>query len=239
VSSEGARARPASGRGCADQPPTRLRRSAAASARTESLALLRCGALAAFSFVAVLATGALADAQDSTAAELTGVAAVADAVLAGRMMPPPDRTTELPSDVQSRLAEYRRCETTFASAITPPRGATPEEERLFEQRVGIERVVFCLFPKQDVAHVASAYALDADLGFAEAAFIDTLLRDLRQRWLAPYLNLIAGALKLCDGRITEGRRQLALARGGGEPLIRAVADHLLTTTAVRPCSPSP
>jgi hypothetical protein len=195
--------------------------------------------LAVFSLVALVATGAAAHRQDTTTPELTGVAAVADAVLAGHMMPPPDRTTQLPSDLQVRLAEYRRCEAAFTSGITPPRGATPEEERLFEQRVGIERVVSCLFPKHDVAHVASAYALDADLGFGEAAFIDTLLRDLPQRWLAPYLNLIAGALKLCDGKITDGRRQLAQARGGGEPLIRAVADHLLTATAVRPCSPSP
>jgi len=189
--------------------------------------------------VAVLATSAAARPQDSTTGERTGVAAVADAMLGGRIMPPPDRTTQLPPDVQTRLAEYRRCETTFTSGITPPRGATPEEDRLFEQRVGIERVVVCLFPKRDAAHVASAYALDADLGFGEAAFIDTLLRDLRQRWLAPYLNLIAGDLKLCDGKITDGRRQLTLARGGGEPLIRAVADHLLTATAARPCSPSP
>ena len=66
-----------------------------------------------------------------------------------------------------------------------------------------------------------------------------MIRDLRQRWLAPYLNLIAGDLKLCEGKITDGRRQLALARGGGEPLIRAIADYLLRATAVRPCSPSP
>jgi hypothetical protein len=190
----------------------------------------------AVAVIALLAICAIAHAQE---AELTGAAAVADAVLSGHVMPPPARTTDLPSGVQTRLAEYRRCEAAFTSQLTPPPGATAEEDRVFGQRVGIERVVACLFARRGVGRTASTYALDADLGFGEAAFIDRLLDDLPEKWLAPYLNLIAGDLKLCSGNIADGRRQLALARDGGEALIRAVADHLLTSRAVRPCSPLP
>jgi hypothetical protein len=99
---------------------------------------------------------------------------------------------------------------------------------VFEQRVGIERVIFCLFARRESARVAAAYALDADIGFGQAAFMDGLLRDRSQPWLAPYLNLIAGDLKLCEGQVGEGRRQLASARDGGHPLIRLVAETLLT-----------
>jgi hypothetical protein len=156
-----------------------------------------------------------------------GIAAVGDAVLRGRALPPPDQTADLPASAQPALAEYRRREAVFKSALTPPRGATPDETRLFEQRVGIERVVFSLFDRRESARVAAAYALDADLGFQEIDFIDGLLRNRQQPWLAPYLNLVAGALKLCGGDEPGGRRQLAAARDAGQPLIRLVAEDLL------------
>ena len=165
-------------------------------------------------------------------------------------MPPPEHAGELPRDVQKRLEEYRSREQAFRTALTPSPNETTEERAMFERRVGIERVVFCLFPRRDIGRVASLYASDVDItsgweGSAdgprhEAAFIDQLLRDLRQPWLAPYLNLIAGHARLCasqlDGSDTESQRQitaaaarsqLTRARDGSQPLIRATAERLL------------
>jgi hypothetical protein len=186
------------------------------------------------------------------AGELSGAAAIADAVLWGREMPASALTPDLPKNVQSQLAEYLERERTFHSAITPPPGATDEERHTYDRRVGIERVVFCLFPRGDSAKVAPQYALDADIepdwqGMPEmprreAKFIDRLLIDLPKPWLAPYLNLVAGHRKLCasemDGAAAddrsralsdEGRRQLTRARDGGNRIIRIVAERLLQT----------
>ena len=187
------------------------------------------------------------------APEVTGAAAVADAVLWGvNPMPPATQTRDLPADVQTKLAEYRSRQDVFRTALKPAPNATTEEREVFAKRVGVERVIFCLFPRRDSAKIAASYASDADLSYewenearpprAEAAFIDNLLRDLPQPWLAPYLNLIAGHRKLCasqmegpataaqrDEEAAAARRQLTRARDGGQPLIRIVADHLLTT----------
>ena len=207
---------------------------------------------------AMLALGLLLAMLDPLAAgarpagELTGAAAVADAVLWGRQMPAAELTADLPRNVQSQLAEYRERERAFRSGLTPPPGATPEERATYERRVGIERVVFCLFSRGDTAKVAPQYALDADIepdwrGLPEmprreAKFIDGLLADLPKPWLAPYLNLVAGHRKLCasemdgdaaDARsrdLTEdGRRQLTRARDGGNRVIRIVAEQLLAS----------
>ena len=107
----------------------------------------------------------------------------------------PALTADLPKNVQSQLAEYLERERTFRSALTPPPGATVEERETYDRRVGIERVVFCLFPRGDSARVAPEYALDADIepdwqGMPEmprreARFIDRLLADLPKPWLAP------------------------------------------------------
>ena len=193
------------------------------------------------------------------AADSSGAAAVADALLWGHTMPPPKATAKLPGGVQRSLSEYRRREEEFKSGLTPPPGATPEEKAVFEQRVGIERVVYCLFPRRDSARIASLYALDVDVSLAwegaadlprrEAAFINQLLNDLPMPWLAPYLHLIAGHRRLCaielesssggDGvaAIRDAQRQLAVAQESGSPLIRVVAEYLATTA--RPCSPLP
>ena len=179
-----------------------------------------------------------------------GVAAVADAILWGHPMPAVERTTDLPLGVRDALSEYRRREREFHSGLTPPRGATVDERALFEKRLGIERTVFCLFPRRETPRVAASYALDADISLdgegsatqliREAASIDGLLSDLPFPWLAPYFNLIAGHRKVCGDRVPEGRRQLALAQGARQPVIRLVAEYLLqTSTAVRPCNPSP
>src|SRR3982074_87509 len=94
--------------------------------------------------VAVVAVGTTAVAEDP---ESPGAAAVAEAVLWGGEMPPPAVTADLPKNVQSQLAEYRDRERAFHSGLTPPPGATPEERETYERRVGIERVVFCLFSR--------------------------------------------------------------------------------------------
>jgi hypothetical protein len=184
--------------------------------------------------------------------QVAGAAAVAGALLWGRTMPPPEATATLPPEVQRSLTEYRQREASFRSGLTPPPGATPEEERLFEQRVGIERVVFCLFPRRDSARIAALYALDVDVSSdwegasnqprREAAFINQLLNDLPEPWLAPYLNLIAAHRRLCAGALdaaaperehgasmNDAQRQLALAQDHGGPLIRVVAEYLTET----------
>ena len=211
-------------------------------------------AFSAFQVVAIAAASlTFAGSVAATpAGELSGAAAIADAVLWGREMPPSALTVDLPKNVQSQLTEYLQRERTFRSGITPPPGATDEERDSYDRRVGIERVVFCLFPRVDSAKVAPQYALDADIEpdwqgapempRREARFIDQLLADLPKPWLAPYLNLMAGHRKLCasemegsnsDARgrasVDDGRRQLAKARDGGNSLIRVVAERLLKT----------
>jgi hypothetical protein len=181
-------------------------------------------------------------------------AAIAEALLLGSPMPAADQTASLPGDVQKRLVEYRRCEASFKSRLTAPPGASAEERTMYEKRVGIERVVSCLFPGRDRARVASGYALDVDFDHT-AEFIDRLLGDLPVPWLAPYLNLTAGHAKICEGSAGDARRQLTAARGGGNPIIRAAAEYLIAAseclgnthneplqlcpTVVPPCSPSP
>jgi len=159
---------------------------------------------------------------------IAGSAAVAETLLLGTPMAPPDRTIGLPADARKRLDEYRQRERSFKSGLAPPRGGSAEEHQLYQKRVDIERVIVSLFNRKDSAKVAAGFALDADLD-REAPFIDGLLRNLPVPWLAPYLNLIAGHRKLCDGRTEEGRRQLTRARDGGHPLIRIAADDLIAT----------
>jgi hypothetical protein len=153
--------------------------------------------------------------------------AVADALLWGRPMPPASATADLRSDERDLLAAYRRRDAMFKSTLIPPPRATPDEESVFATRLGIERVVFGLFDRRDSARIAGMYALDADVAFAQPGFADVMLRGLTQKWLAPYLNLVAGDLRLCVGREAEGRRQLVAARDGGHPLIKIVAEQLL------------
>jgi hypothetical protein len=183
--------------------------------------------------------------------------AIAQAIVWSLPMPSADRMQELPRKAQDALAEYRLREQGFRSTLTPPPGATPVELELFSKRMAIERVLFSLFRRREIARVAAGYASDADVAFEwdgqselprrEAAFLDGLLADLSQKWLAPYLNLIAGHRKLCasqlegpesadDRRIMDGaaRQQLKRARDGGHPLIRAAAEQLLATGACRP-----
>lgn len=203
----------------------------------------------------VLAVGSLVCACIGARAQATepiGAAAVAAAVVWGLPMAPEDRTQDVPLKSQTALAEYRRRELAFHSRLTRPPGATPTEREMFEKRIAIERVLFCLYPRREIGRVAAGYASDADVAYEwegmselprrEAAFVDILLGDLQQRWLAPYLNLIAGHRKLCasqlegpesetDRRTMAGaaRAQLKRARDGGHPLVRLAAEHVLST----------
>jgi hypothetical protein len=179
-------------------------------------------------------------------------AVVAEALLWGRPMAAASQTADLPADVQKALGEYRSREQAFRTSLKAARNASAEEEALFGRRVGVERSIVCLFPRRDTARIAASYASDAEIAIAwegqsdsprlEAAFIDGVLRDQPQTWLAPYLNLIAGHRKLCasqldgsdtqarrDATAADARRQLTQARGAGHPLIGVAADHLLTT----------
>ncbi len=157
-----------------------------------------------------------------------GAAAIAQTLVLGAPMASVDRTAGLPPDAQKRLMEYRQREATFKSQLRPSPAASEEERQLYERRVGIERVIVSLFPRGDSPRVAAGYALDADFERG-ARFIDGLLRDLPVRWLAPYLNLVAGHDKLCAGQGDDARRQLVVARESGHPLIRVAAEHLIAT----------
>jgi hypothetical protein len=214
-------------------------------------------ARAVLAFAALAWIGLCGAALSGTAASDTpALDRVAAALLFGEAMPPADVTRELAPALQLRLSEYRKREAQFHSGLTPPPGATADEQQSFEARVRVERVVFSLFDRRDAARAATLYALDVDLGAAdwesvpeqprrEAAFINRLLRDLPLPWLAPYLNLIAGHRRLCAAQMAgedpedapRARGQLAVAAKAGHPLIRAVAEHLITTA--RPCSPLP
>jgi hypothetical protein len=152
-------------------------------------------------------------------------------------MPPAGDAASLPADVQKKLTDYRKCEAAFKSQLASPRGASDEERAIYQRRVGIERAVACAFPRGDSARIAGSFALDVDFE-READFVDGLLHDLPVKWLEPYLQLMAGHAKLCDGRADDGRRQLTAAGKGGNALVRVAADYLIATTAP-PCSPSP
>jgi hypothetical protein len=171
--------------------------------------------------VVVLLSAAPAGAAPSDAA-----AAIARALLLGRPMPAADAAPDLPAAAQKRLIEYRDREAAFKSGLTPPPGADDQERALFDRRVAVERVIFCLFPRRDSPKIAAGFAFDADFEHP-AAFIDGLLRDLPVAWLAPYLNLVAGYEKLCGGG--NGAAQLTAARDSGHPLIRVAAEYLLET----------
>ena len=205
----------------------------------------------ALAAAAAAASIVLSSPTSAGAGELSGAAAIADAVRWGREMPASALAPDLPRSVQAEVTGYRDRERAFHTALRPPPGATPEERDTYDHRVGIERVIVCLFPRGDSVKVAPQYALDADIepdwqGMPEmprreARFIDRLLVDLPKPWLAPYLNLVAGHRKLCASELEsepdarsaalaeDARRQLTRARDGGNRLVRVVAEHLLAT----------
>jgi hypothetical protein len=170
------------------------------------------------------------------AAKIIG-AAIVEALLLGGVMPPAEEAAALAADAQKQLVDYRTCEASFHSRLAPPPGAGDDERAIYRRRVGIERAVACAFPRRDAARVAGGFALDVDFD-RPAEFVDNLLQDLPMRWLEPYLHLMAGHARLCDGNANAARGHLAAAAKGGNALVRAAADYLLATSAP-PCSPSP
>src|SRR5262245_18853727 len=99
----------------------------------------------------------------SAAQSQSGAAAVAEALVWGRPMPAAAPARGLPADVQKALADYRAREQSFRTALKAAPNASVDERKLFDRRVGIERVVFCLFPRRDIARTAASYASDADI----------------------------------------------------------------------------
>src|SRR4051812_49642646 len=106
-------------------------------------------------------------------------------------MPPADAASGLAADAQKQVSEYRAREAAFKSGLAAPPGADRDERALYDKRVAVERVIFCLFPRRGSAKTAAAFALDVDLDHV-AIFADAMLRDLPVPWLAPYLDLVAG-----------------------------------------------
>jgi hypothetical protein len=174
--------------------------------------------------LALVVAAAMSSAPEQVAA------AIAQALLVVAPMPAADLTAGLPGDAQRQLAEYRARAATFKSGLTAPPGADREERALYDRRVAVERVIFCLFPRRESAKTAAAFALDIDLDRV-GAFADDMLRDLPVPWLAPYLELLAGHAKLCGDRPADAKHTLTLAQKGGNPLIRVAAEYLSSENA--------
>jgi hypothetical protein len=186
--------------------------------------------------------------------EPTGAAAVMESLLYGFEMAPAGRTASLPADAQRTLARYRQRERTFKPTITRPTNLDGPEGSGYLKRVGIERALFSLLDRPDGLQLAEEYSTQITLlyeweGFAdspltEAASADAFLAQHRGSPVAPYVQLFAGHRKLCavsglDGLDPKSDRalsiardadaQLKAARNAGHPLLRIVADYLLTS----------
>jgi hypothetical protein len=205
-------------------------------------------------FLGKFAAAAIATAGVLQPAEPTGPAAIMEALVFGFDMAPPSRTAGLPADVQRSLARYRARVRMFRPTIERPPDLHGPEGSLYYKRIGVERAIFALFDRPEIVKLADEYARQADLfyeweGFAdspisEAASADSFLVRHPGSPIAPYVQLFAGHRKLCavsgleglDPRSDQGHqiareadRQLAQARDAGHPLIRSVAQYLLTT----------
>jgi hypothetical protein len=186
--------------------------------------------------------------------EPTGAAAIVESLLFGFEMAPPSRTTGLPAAVQRSLAKYRERERVFKPTLKPPGNSDGAEGSGYFKRVGLQRALFCLIDRRDSIQLSEQLATEIRLlyeweGFAdspleEAASADAFLAQHRNSPAAPYVQLFAGHRKLCavsglsglDPKSDRALRiardadmQLKLARAAGDPLIRLVADYLLTS----------
>jgi hypothetical protein len=139
--------------------------------------------------------------------ELSGAAAIADAVLWGREMTAAALAPDLPRNVQADVAGYRERERAFRSALTPPPGATPGERETYDRRVGIERVVFCLFPRGDSAKVAPQYALDADIEPDWQGMPEMPRREVHRSAAGRSPQAVAGAVPESGGGAPEAVRE--------------------------------
>jgi hypothetical protein len=204
--------------------------------------------------VRVLTVGLILAVALGQSAEPSGAPAVMESLLFGFEMAPPARTSGLPADAQPALAKYRERARLFRPTIQPPADLDRPEGSMYRKYVGLERALFCLFDRPDSLQLAEAYLKQARLfyeweGFAdsplaEAVSADAFLAGHPSSPLAPYAQLFSGHRKLCavsglegldpaSGRARQIAReadsQLALARDAGYPLIRIVAEYLLTT----------
>jgi hypothetical protein len=184
----------------------------------------------------------------------TGAAAVMESLLFGFEIAPAALTAGLPADAARSLATYRQRERLFTPTIAPPENLDGPEGSLYAKRVGIERALFCLLDRPDSLQVAEDYATQIKLfyeweGFAnapltEADSADDYLAQHPTSAAVPYVQLFAGHRKLCavsgmedlDPASDRGQRiardairQLTAARNAGHPLLRMVADYLLTS----------
>ena len=201
--------------------------------------------------IALIVTAAFSFVQATP--EPTGAAAIKEALLYGMAMAAPSRTAGLPPDVDRSLAAYRDCERAFEPTIArPPDVKRLPRDSVYAKRVGVERAVYCAFDRPAAA--ARAYATDvhllyewegyADSPLSEAASADAFLKRHPDSPIAPYVHLFAGHRKLCAVGGLEGLdrasarardisrdadRQLGIARDQGPPLVRIVAEHLLST----------
>jgi hypothetical protein len=177
-----------------------------------------------------------------------------ESLLYGFEMAPQSRTSGLPNDIQQSLETYRERERIFKPTIKPPANFDGPEGSAYRKRVGLERALFCLFDRADSAQLANDLSTQitliyeweglADSPLAEAGSADAFLAQHRNSPIAPYIQLFAGHRKQCavsgfEGLDPKSNRalrlahdadvQLKLAREAGHPLLRIVAEHLLTT----------
>jgi hypothetical protein len=184
----------------------------------------------------------------------TGAAAVMESLLFGFDMAPAALTAGLPADAARSLATYRQRERAFKPTIARPAKLDGPEGNLYFKRVGIERALFCLLDRPDSLEAAEDFATGIKLfyeweGFAngpltEADSADDYVAQHPASAAVPYVQLFAGHRKLCaasgmedldpasdraQGIARDADRQLAAARDAGHPLVRIVADYLLTS----------
>jgi hypothetical protein len=204
--------------------------------------------------VRVLTVGVVLAAVLAQSAEPSGAPAVMESLLFGFEMAPPSRASGLPADAQAALAKYRDREHLFKPTIQPPENLDRPDGSVYRKYVGLERALFCLFDRPDSLQLADEYLKRARLlygweGFAdsplaEAVAADAFLASHPDSPLAPYAQLFSGHRKLCAvsgldgldpasdrarGIAREAESQLASARDAGYPLIRIVAEHLLSS----------
>jgi len=79
-----------------------------------------------------------------------GAAAVTHTLVAAVPLAAPEQVGALPPDALKRADVYRERERQFRSGLTPPKGGSDEERRLYDSRVRVERVIVSLFDRNAV-----------------------------------------------------------------------------------------
>jgi hypothetical protein len=164
------------------------------------------------------------------------------------------QSTALAPDVRQALDAYRSRSGEFAPSFDPIGMPSGPERSVQLKRGSLERTLYALFDVPGIAVLAMEYAREARISYeweglaeaplGEAAGADAFLERRPASPIAPYLELFAGHRKICATggmkgalpSIEEVRRiaaeavaQLQRAKDGGHPLIRLVADEVLTS----------